>query len=67
MTAAERAKRAQSLINEVGRIAPVSFANYKQELEQYRRILIDLLVLIRDDAIAEDLSRSSVNPSNPET
>lgn len=66
MSAADRAKKAQSLINEVGKIPPLGYGNYKQELEEYRRILVDLLVLIRDDAIAEDKALASAKP-NPES
>jgi hypothetical protein len=53
MTAAERAEKSQALINEVIRIPDIGYGNYKAELKQYRRILMDLLVLIRDDALAE--------------
>lgn len=67
MTAASRAKKAQALINEVTGIPAPSYSNYKQVMDEYRRVLIDLLVLIRDDAEAEDLSLSSVNPYKPET
>lgn len=67
MSAADRAKKAQALINEVARMPAISYSNYKQELDAYRQILNDLLVLIRDDALAEDLSLSSINPNHPET
>lgn len=65
MSAADRAKKAQALINEVNKIPPVGMSNYKNELEQYRRILTDLLVLIRDDAIAEDKALASVTEHLP--
>lgn len=67
MSAAGRANKAQALINEVARIPPPSYSNYKHVMDEYRRVLTDLLVLIRDDAAAEDLSLSSINPYKPET
>lgn len=66
MSAADRAKKAQGLINEVARIPPPSYSNYHQVLDEYRRILTDLLVLIRDDAIAEDAALAS-KVSSPES
>jgi len=62
MSAADRALKAQNLINEVNHLADINFGNYKQELQEYRRILTDLLVLIRDDAIAEDKALTSHLP-----
>lgn len=67
MSAADRAKKAQSLINEVAKIPDPSYGNYRQVMDEYRRVLTDLLVLIRDDAMAEDLSLSSINTYKPET
>jgi hypothetical protein len=53
MTAKERASKAENLRREVANMAALGYGNYQQELLQYRRILNDLLILIRDDAQAE--------------
>lgn len=62
MSAVDRAKKAQSLINEVARIPDPSYGNYRQVMDEYRRVLTDLLVLIRDDALEEG---GSLTPSKP--
>ena len=59
MTPKERATRAENLRREVQGMAALGYGNYQQELLQYRRILNDLLVLIRDDALAEDAALKS--------
>jgi len=59
MSAKDRAAKAQALIDEVKRIAPIGYSNYQQELQEYRRILYDILILIRDDALAEDAALTS--------
>lgn len=63
MTPKERAAKTQALINELLKMADVSAWNYKQELAEYRRIFVDTLTLIRDDALAEDAALASEKPA----
>lgn len=44
------ATTAEALRNEVHGIGDIGYANYKAELSEYRRILNDMLVLIREQA-----------------
>jgi hypothetical protein len=64
MTAKERASKAENLRREVASMAALGYGNYQQELLQYRRILNDLLILIRDDALAEDALSSRSTPES---
>lgn len=45
MTPQEIEAKYQALQNEVVGMADVSFGNYKQELKEYRRILVEMLGL----------------------
>ena len=53
MTADQRAKYAQKLIDELASMPNVSYSNYKDVLAEYKRIANDFGVLIRDDALEE--------------
>ena len=51
MTDKEIADKAEELRREVLAMPSVNYSNYKQLMTEYRRILNDTLVLIRDSAI----------------
>ena len=51
MTYQEIATTAEALRQEVLAMPAVGYLNYKKLLVEYRRVLNDLLVLIRDSAI----------------
>ena len=50
MTPEEVAVSAEALRNEVNGMSAVGYSNYQTELAEYRRILNDLLVCIRETA-----------------
>ena len=52
MTPDEIAAKADELKQEATSIAPISYSNYQYELTEYKQILNDILVLIREVAKA---------------
>jgi hypothetical protein len=62
MTPDEVAVAAEALRNEVNGMGQIGYSNYKAELAEYRRILNDLLVCIRETA-----KNQGPPPVNPPT
>lgn len=55
MTREEIAAKANALRSEAGKLPDPGFSNYKQVLASYKRILNDMLVLIRELATQGEL------------
>ena len=67
MTPDEIAAKADELITEATGIPAISFSNYKYELDTYKQILNDVLVLIREtNKNIGQLAKASANISTPQ-
>ena len=59
MTPKEVAAKAESLRTELANIGAINYSNYKMQLIEYRRILNDVLVLIRENANSVETALAS--------